>query len=208
MTVRAALLRDQVNVGFLRPGRSKFCWILLVRALTEPTRLKEREYRPPLLLTGRDVKDSVATLYRRCISILKFFKKLVMLLSKLSYSLESIAKFKSSSEKHKQPKRPSIWNHSFHHIMYLLSISFWGCKVSDFFLCYLKFLGFEFYFCQTWMNLDFYLIIYGLELTVRLKSDKASDTTEILCSFWFMDNEFAILQSKYDFLRKKSYISY
>lgn len=75
MTVRAALLRDQVNVGFLRPGRSKFCWILLVRALTEPTRLKEREYRPPLLLTGRDVKDSVATLYRRYISILKFLLK-------------------------------------------------------------------------------------------------------------------------------------
>lgn len=122
-----------------------------------------------------------------------FIKKLVTLLSKLSFLLEGIAKFKSSSEEHKQQKRPSNWSHSFHHTMYLLSISFWGWKVSDFFLCYLKLLGFEFYFCQAWMNLDFYLIIYGLELTVRLKSDKASDTTEILCSFWFMDNEFAIL---------------
>lgn len=65
-------------------------------------------------------------------------------------------------------------------------------KILWFFLFYLKFLGFEFYFIQAWVNLDFYLIIHSLELTVRLKPDKASDTVEILCSFWFMDNEFAL----------------
>lgn len=51
------------------------------------------------------------------------------------------------------------------------------------------FLGFEFYFIQAPANLDFYLITHGLELTVRLKTDKTSDTTEIFAPFdlWVMN---------------------
>lgn len=56
-------------------------------------------------------------------------------------------------------------------------------KILTLFKFYLKFLVFEFHFFHACVNLDFYLIIYGLELPVRLKSDKASGITEILGSF-------------------------
>lgn len=126
-----------------------------------------------------------------CLS-LKVFLKLqsAALLSNLSSLLEDIVKLESSSEKHKQQKKPSMWN-QFQQIT-LPSISFWRWKMCDFFLLYLKFAGFEFYFSQACVNLDFYLIIDNPELPVRPKSDRASDTTQTLSSLWFMDDEFAL----------------
>lgn len=45
------------------------------------------------------------------------------------------------------------------------------------------FLSFEFYLNQAWASLDFYLIIYSPELTVRLKPDQDSDIVKALSSF-------------------------
>jgi hypothetical protein len=69
------------------------------------------------------------------------------------------------------------------------------------------FLGFEFYFIQAWVNVDFYLITHSLMLTVRLKSDKASDTVEIISplDLWIMNFPSIV---KVFFFLKKSYISY
>ena len=54
------------------------------------------------------------------------------------------------------------------------------------------FLSFVFYLIQAWESLDFYLIIYSPELTVRLKPNQDSDTVETLGSFQSTGNDFAL----------------
>lgn len=126
--------------------------------------------------------------------------------SRFSSLLETPKPVESSSGRHQQWKTASFKARSPKCTLHF-SISFWVWKSYEFFSFHLMFLSFEFYLNQAWASLDFYLIIYSPELTVRLKPDQDSDIVKALSSFWFMGNEFALCSQSIMF-SKRNCISY